>query len=230
MKSGKTRRIGVSFLSRGGFVKYTHIIWDFNGTLLNDVDIGIQSINVLLAARGMAELPSADAYREVSGFPIIEYYKRIGFDFSEEPYDKVALEWVEQYTSRMGNATLYDGAEELLGLVRKMGMGQILLSATELDMLRTQVDSLGIGRFFDEICGMDNVYAHGKKSLGQKWAREHMDARALFVGDTDHDFEVASEMGADCVLFSGGHQSYARLSQLGCPVVRHLSELKNYIL
>ena len=221
---------GVSFLSvRFEVVKYTHIIWDFNGTLLNDVDIGIQSINVLLAKRGLNMLSSAEEYRAVSGFPIVEYYKRIGFDFSKEPYDKVAPEWVEQYMSRVDQAELYADALPMLEYVRQKQLGQILLSATELNMLCGQVAALGIGHYFDEICGMDNVYAHGKLSLAQKWREGHSDAKALFVGDTDHDFEVASAIGADCVLFSGGHQSHDRLARLGCPVIDRLCDLKNYL-
>ena len=221
---------GVSFLSvRFDFVKYTHVIWDFNGTLLNDVDIGIQSINVLLKKRGLNTLSSAEEYRAVSGFPIVEYYKRIGFDFSKEPYDKVAPEWVEQYMQRVDKARLYADALLMLEYVRQKKLGQTLLSATELKMLCGQVAALGIGHYFHEVCGMDNVYAHGKLSLAQKWREEHSDAVALFVGDTDHDFEVASAIGADCVLFSGGHQSHDRLVRLGCPVIDRLCELKNYL-
>ncbi len=209
-------------------MNYTHIIWDFNGTLLNDVDIGIQSINILLKARGLNEL-DGDIYREVSGFPIVDYYKRIGFDFSQEPYDKLALEWVAQYTSRMDEAKLYEGALDMLAYVRDGGVGQILLSATELNMLKDQVASLGIGAWFDEICGMDNVYAHGKRSLAERWRENHPSAKVLFVGDTDHDLEVAEAIGADCVLFSGGHQSRVRLVRLGYPVIDHLTELKNFL-
>lgn len=211
-------------------MKYTHVIWDFNGTLLNDVEIGIQSINVLLSRRGMPTLDTEEAYRKVSGFPIIDYYKRLGFDFSKEPYDKVAVEWVDQYTSRMDLAPLYDGVFPMLSLVREKGIGQVLLSASELEMLMGQAKTLGIVEWFDEILGMDNVYAHGKLSLGKRWREEHPDAVALFVGDTDHDFEVARAMGADCVLFSGGHQSYDRLARLGCPVIRRISDLEAYII
>ena len=209
-------------------MKYTDVIWDFNGTILDDVEIGVCSINVLLEARGLPRL-SCDTYREVSGFPIVDYYKRIGFDFSEEPYDKVALEWVAQYRSRESQAPLYDGVREVLAYLRQKGLRLTLLSATEIDMLNSQVSSLELNSYFDEICGMDNVYAHGKVSLGHAWRKRNMDARVLFVGDTDHDFEVAAAMGADCVLFSGGHQSSERLLKLGAPVIGSLSELKKYI-
>ncbi len=210
-------------------MKYTHVIWDFNGTLLNDVDIGIQSINVLLSARGLPVLATPDAYREVSGFPIVEYYKRIGFDFSKESYDDVALEWVEQYMRRADLAQLYDGALSVLKSVRERGLRQILLSATELSMLQGQVAALGIENYFDEICGMDNVYAYGKRTLAERWRGEHPEAKALMIGDTDHDSEVAEAMGADCLLFCKGHQSRERLGRIGRPVIDSLAEILIYL-
>ena len=210
-------------------MKYTHIIWDFNGTMLDDVRVCIDAVNVLLRARNLPTLDSEEAYREVSGFPVIDYYKRIGFDFSKEPYDKVALEWVEQYTEHVHEASLYSDVLAVLSYFREQGMKQILLSASEIKMLKGQVASLGIGEFFDQICGMDNVYAHGKISLAKTWRRENPEAVALFVGDTDHDMEVAKVIDADCVLFSGGHQSRRRLEETGYPVVDRLTELESLL-
>ena len=126
-------------------------------------------------------------------------------------------------------STVYPGVLEVIKDCRERGMVQVLLSATELGMLQRQVESLRIGDFFDEVCGMDNIYAHGKVSLGQKWRAEHPDAKVLFVGDTDHDLAVARVIGADCVLFSGGHQSRERLLANGCPVIDSFSELKSYL-
>ena len=210
-------------------MKYSHIVWDFNGTILNDVDACIGAVNVLLAARGLAELSSVESYRAVQEFPVINYYVKLGFDFSKESFDDVAVEWVEQYWERFPHATVFPGALETSAELRARGVKQVLLSATEIGMLRKQVAQLGIADRFDEICGMDNIYAHGKISLAQAWREAHPDAKPLFVGDTDHDLAVARSIGADCILFSGGHQARERLLSHGCPVIDRFSELKNYL-
>lgn len=210
-------------------MKYTHIIWDFNGTIFDDVDIGIESVNVLLAARHMPLITSRNYYRSVHSFPVIDYYRKIGFDFSKESFDDIAVEWVNEYLSRVPCAGVNPEALEMLGFVRTLGLKQILLSATELEMLKGQVADLGIEHYFDEICGMDNIYAHGKKSLAERWRREHPDAKALLIGDTDHDFEVACEMGADCILFAGGHQSREQFMSLDCAVVDSLLAVKSFL-
>lgn len=210
-------------------MKYTHIIWDFNGTIFDDVDIGIESVNVLLAARHMPLIASREYYRSVHSFPVIDYYRKIGFDFSKESFDDIAVEWVNEYLSRVPRAGVNPEALEMLGHVRELGLKQILLSATELEMLKGQVADLGIAHYFDEICGMDNIYAHGKKSLAERWRREHPDAKALLIGDTDHDFEVACTMGADCILFAGGHQSGEQFASLDCAVVDSLLAVKSFL-
>lgn len=232
MKSIKTRRTVpacLSYRKKGEIMKYTHVIWDFNGTILDDVDVCIDSVNVLLSARSMPLITSREYYCSIHSFPVTAYYERLGFDFSKESYDALAVEWVDQYLSRVPQAKLHKGALEMLEYMRQIGLGRVLLSATEEDMLKRQATELGIDRCFDEICGMDNIYAHGKKSLAQKWRAEHPNAVALFVGDTDHDLEVAQAIGADCVLFSGGHQSRERLLPAGYPVINQLDELKSFL-
>ncbi len=216
-------------LVRGSMKKYTHIIWDFNGTILDDVAIGVEAINVLLEKRGLDRLDSLATYRQISGFPIIDYYKRLGFDFSKEPYQTVAHEWVAEYMSRMDRADLYPGAHEMLTYLGQRGYHRILLSATELKMLQGQLEALSLAPQFDQILGMDNVYAHGKLSIALSWRRQNPSARVLFVGDTDHDYEVAMAMDADCLLFDGGHQSRERLVPLGCPVISELPQILNFL-
>ena len=210
-------------------MKYTHILWDFNGTILNDVQACIESVNVLLVARGLDEIASVEEYRAIQEFPVINYYVKLGFDFEKESFDDVAVEWVKEYWSRFPDAQVYPEVLEIIERYRAQGVKQVLLSATELSMLQKQVKGMGIAHHFDEICGMDNIYAHGKISRGEKWRADHPDARVLFVGDTDHDLAVARAIGADCVLFAGGHQARARLEMNGCPVIDRFAELEAFL-
>ena len=211
-------------------MKYTHIVWDFNGTLLNDIRAGIDAVNVMLSARGLATIDSVDAYRELFCFPIIKYYAKLGFDFEREDYYTVlAPEWVAMYLENYKHSTLTAGAVETLNALGEMGYVQTLLSATELQMLKGQVAELGLEQYFGEVCGLDNIHAGSKVDTAVAWKAAHPDAVALFVGDTIHDYEVASAVGADCVLYSGGHQSRAQLEACGCPIIEKLPDLIGYL-
>jgi phosphoglycolate phosphatase len=195
---------------------YTHVIWDFNGTVYDDVDACIQSANRLLEAYSLAPLPSKEEYRAKFGFPIIEYYARLGFDFERYPYAKLAVEWVDYYMELSANSKVYEEIPSVLDAVRERGQEQWILSATEANMLKGQLRSLGILHCFHGVLGMDNIHAHSKEEIGVAWRRAHPNACALMVGDTDHDAQVAAAMGVDCVLVAKGHQSKERLEQCKC--------------
>lgn len=228
--SGCCFNVGNSPIFKGWNLKYTHLIWDFNGTVLDDVEIGIESANALLAKCGVASIPSLTYYRSVFGFPIRDYYERLGIDFEKTPFEVLAPIWVEEYLSRASRAALNEGVMETIAAVKKCGIQQILLSATEIGMLRGQLSALDIESCFDGVFGLDNIHAVSKEKRAQLWCEENPTARPLFFGDTDHDYAVAKATGNDCVLFSGGHQSRKQLSKLGCPVVDNIADILEYLV
>ena len=205
-------------------MKYTHIIWDFNGTVLNDMQAGLDSTNQMLAARGLPVLESLDHYRRVFGFPVKEYYRRLGFDFEREDYHTVlAPMWVELYCKNSASAPLFEGVAPLTAALRRAGCHQSILSASQREMLIDQLRERGALDWFDEIWGLESIHAYGKEGLAQSWREAHPDARAVLLGDTTHDFEVATLLGADCILIAAGHHDRERLCACGVPVVDSLS-------
>ncbi len=206
-------------------LKPDYIIWDFNGTILDDVQTGIDSVNLLLRNRNLPEIPDADAYRNVFGFPIRDYYQRLGFDFTKEPYEEVAVEWVEAYLRNVPQAPLCSGVLETLAFFRANQVSQVVLSATKLEMLENQLQQLGIRHYFEVVMGLDNIYATSKAQLSIDWKQRHPNKSMLMIGDTIHDFEVAKLMGAACILVEGGHQTRDVLTSTGCEVVHNLFEI-----
>ena len=198
---------------------YTHIIWDFNGTIYDDVDACIKSANRLLGAYGLPLVTSVEKYRELFGFPIQDYYERMGFDFEKTPFSVLAPEWMDYYFEYSAGSTTYPDIPEVLDALHKKGMEQWILSASEINMLRGQLKELGILDCFDGILGLDNIHAKSKKDIGVAWKAANPDICALMIGDTDHDAEVAAAMGVDCVLVAAGHQSRARLENCNCLAV-----------
>ncbi len=209
-------------------MKYTCVAWDFNGTIMDDVKIGIESVNVLLEKRGLKTLESREEYQRVFGFPIIDYYRRLGFDFEIEPYEEIAVEWVNEYTAREKTACTVDGVRELLNEFKCKGFRQIIISACEQEMLERNLKMLGVADFFDEICGIDNIYASSKVEIARGWKTRNPSEKVLFIGDTDHDLSAAEAMEADCILVAAGHQSYESLCErsLGAKVFKSMKEVK----
>ncbi len=205
-------------------MKYTHIIWDFNGTILDDVLPCLDVVNALLDRRGLKTV-NIDTYKKVFGFPIKDYYRAVGFDFSVESYEELADEWAELYRNAAESCTLCEGVESALAHFASLGLKQIILSATEKNLLRAQLAPLGIESYFEETLALDNLLAVSKVELGKEWIKRERPQKALFIGDTVHDFETAKAMGVDCVLIAKGHQCKKRLSAMGVPVLDSVLDL-----
>ena len=203
------------------------IIWDYNGTLLDDLSIGVQCINKMLTKR---ELPllSKDQYREAFTFPVKKYYETVGFNFNKEDWDITAKEFIALYTSLLPNSNIFPEAIQLLSKFENLGKKQFILSAMEQNMLNESVKTENIGTFFSEVSGIDNIYASSKIENGIKMIEKHQLAanEVCLLGDTVHDYEVSQELGCQCILIAAGHQSIEKLKQTGCPnVVNHLNDI-----
>ena len=196
--------------------KYTNIIWDWNGTLLNDVSICIKSINILLKHRNL-ELLTETKYREVFTFPVRKYYEHIGFDFSAEDFTIPAHEFITNYNNYFTEAKLFTDAVEVLDYFSKNNYRQFILSAMEQDSLVKSVKDRDIIDYFDTIIGIDNHFATSKIDSGYKLIETmKLDkSKTVMIGDTLHDVEVADAMSIDCILVSRGHQSYDVLKTNG---------------
>lgn len=203
-----------------------HIIWDWNGTLINDVTICLGIINRLLDKYELKPV-SVDEYRQAFSFPVKSYYKKLGFDFSKIPYEQVAHEFIALYLEASGEASLAKDARNALTFFNERNRNQYVLSAMEQQALNQAIQHHHIAEYFDQVYGIRDHYAHGKADLGRQFMEAHrLDAsRSIFIGDTLHDYEVASAMGIDCILVASGHQSFERLKHSGTKVVHSLEEI-----
>ena len=206
------------------------IIWDWNGTVLDDVLVCKTIANIMLAERDIPTLPDLDAYRAVFGFPIKRYYEKMGYRFGpeDESYESVADEFIVYYDRLYRDSVLRPGIVAFLDKLKGEGYRQVLLSATRHDQLVEQVSAFGdVGDRFERKLGLSDHYAFSKAALAKAFIEGEgiPRDRTLFIGDTDHDFEVSSAIGCPCILLEGGHQSRERLLKVGVPVLRDLIEL-----
>ena len=208
------------------------IIWDWNGTLFDDVSTGPSILNRMLAKREKPPLRDLDHYREIFQFPVENYYRAAGLDFSSESFESMAADYIALYPIESQSCGLAEGAKEALEAFRQAGFGQNILSASEQGLLEIQLAKLGIGEYFSHVIGQEDGYAVGKTERGLQWLREEgiPPADCVLIGDTDHDAQTAKKLGCRCVLLACGHQSRERLQRTGAVVVDSLHEAVNFIL
>jgi phosphoglycolate phosphatase len=206
------------------------ILWDWNGTLLNDTEHCIRCMNILLKNRNLPPLPK-ERYLNIFTFPVIDYYKQLGFDFAREKFEIPAEEFIYHYNIDFESVSLFDDALEILYFFHSKGFRQYIISAMQHDALVQSVEQHKIQGYFEKITGIEDNFAFGKTAIANKLIAEMKidPTSALFIGDTLHDAEVAAEINVDIVLISNGHQHHSRLINSGTRVFTSLRLFREYI-
>ena len=203
---------------------YQHVIWDWNGTLLDDAWLCVEIMSGMLAQRGLPPM-SMERYEQIFDFPVVDYYHKAGFDFAVEPFVKLSDEFMATYNRRVRECPLRPGVRDVLLIGQQRGIAQSILSAMQQDTLNGLLDHFDLRTFFTSVTGLDNHHAAGKLARAQDWIAAQSIPRAaiLLVGDTTHDVEVAQALGVDCVVIHSGHHSRERLAATGAPLLDGLT-------
>lgn len=218
-------------MSRLADRSYTHIFWDWNGTLLDDVRLCIEVMNSLVEKHHLPLL-TLERYHQVFDFPVRDYYERLGLNFETAPFEIIGSEFMATYHQHWRQCGLHQQAEKCLKDFALQGISQVILSAADVTLLQECVGHYNLTSYFEAVLGLNHHYADGKLGI----AREYMEKisvppeNILFIGDTRHDYDVARAIGVDCILFSGGHHPIEKLQRCGVPVIHSLGESRQFVL
>jgi len=207
---------------------YTHILWDWNGTLFDDVELCRQLINELLTEYSLPEI-SLKQYRDIFTFPVKDYYAKAGLDLKNNSFEELGKRWMKQYELRKISSFLFPFTNNVLEKIKELNIEQSILSAYSENSLVSIVEHYGINEYFSHIAGLDHIYATSKVDIGKELIKKIGNGKGtvLMIGDTEHDFEVASEIGADCILIANGHQCKEKLTNCGIEVFDSMEQLLN---
>lgn len=211
-------------------VEIENILFDFNGTIVDDVDLCLDILNEMLVLRNHPPI-SIEKYLEIFTFPVIEYYKKAGFILPEDDFDELAKYFIKEYSKRNNLCKLNDGVEDILSFFYSQGKKMAIVSASWIDLLKRQLAFYHIDKYFFGISGLDNISAEGKISSAQRFIFENkLDiSKTIFIGDTLHDEEVAEALNIKCILIANGHQSRKVLEQGKSIVLDDISQLKDIL-
>lgn len=206
--------------------KYAHVIWDWNGTLVNDVWLCIEIINDLLEQQDLKTI-TAEEYRKIFDFPILDYYTKLGFDFEKESFESLCEKFISPYKQRVLTCHLHENAKKVLNHFSEKGIGQSILSASEQGSLEEMVNGYELGNHFENVLGLSDNMAFGKVAIGKQLINQLNipGEEIVYIGDTVHDFEVAEAIGVDCILVANGHHNVEKLRTVTEKIVDSLDEL-----
>lgn len=189
-----------------------HIIWDWNGTLLDDVNHAVAVVNSLLEDH---QLPLIDKnkYRAIFDFPVIDYYQKLGFDFKKISFENLCHQFVDRFMDGALNLPLIPEMKTVLMQLHKEKLVQSVLSASDQENLDSMITHFELNKVFNFVFGIDNKFACSKVERGHELINNSgiHPSKTVIIGDTLHDLEVAKALGIDAVLISHGHQCPTRL-------------------
>jgi len=148
--------------------KYQHIIWDWNGTLVDDSFIFVDIMNDYLSLYGLPEITPED-YKNNFCFPVNNYYKRLGFKLSEKEFKKLSVNFIQKYKKVMFFPSLKKDILSVLKYLKKLHYKQFVVSAQEQGLLRQSVDYYGLTGYFGGSFGLNNNLAVSKKSVAKNF-------------------------------------------------------------
>lgn len=204
------------------------ILWDYNGTIINDMELCLDVEKFMLRERGMFAEYTMDDYRDLFCFPVKDYYLKLGYTFKDETYEEISVEFNNLYDMGFNQCRLVDGVLDKIRESSEKGYRNVILSACEHTKLLIQTDALGISQYFEERLGIDNDLAGSKIGMAKAWMERSgvNPSDCMFIGDTIHDMETSLAIGVqDFTLVACGHQSYNVLKKATDKVVQAMSEV-----
>lgn len=211
-------------------MKYKAVLWDWNGTLIDDAAAACDTVNDMQRENGAPEI-DMERYYTLVDTPIKKFYTGL-LGREDIDFPAISESFHSGYDSRLMQIELMDGAEEILALCKSSGIVSVIVSASHTDEVNSLLKRYGIDGYFMRVLGADNNFAESKTGRTVRFFSElGIDkSEALFVGDTLHDYDTAEALGIDCALISGGHQGRKILETTGAYVFDNLSELKDILI
>ena len=201
----------------------THLVWDWNGTLLDDLHLVVSSTNAAFASID-GPVVSADEHRREFQRPVADYYAGVlGRAVDAEEFGRLDKIFHDAY--RLGLTTC-GLAADAMSAIRSWPGTQSLLSMWFHDELVPAVEIYGLAGVFTRVDGLRGRIG-GDLKAGH--LARHLDdlgvpgTSAVLIGDSLDDAAAAAAAGAGCVLYTGGFTDTARLHASGLPVADTLT-------
>ena len=202
----------------------THLVWDWNGTLLDDLSLVVSSTNHAFAAVGGRPV-DPDEHRARFRRPVAEFYAEIlERAVDDEEFGELDRIFHDAYRLGLTSMTL---AADAMSAIKTWPGSQSLLSMWFHNELVPAVESYGLAGVFTRVDGLrTEVGGHLKAGhLATHLAGLGLPGdQVVLIGDSLDDAAAADSVGGQVVLYTGGFTHPDKLRGSGRPVADTLLE------
>ncbi len=205
------------------------VIWDFNGTLIDDAEAGILAVNDMLTKRSQKPIDKVQ-YAAAVDTPIWKFYEKVFVKGSITP-EEAMVEFDTGYEKYLSENPLMEGALEMLRYFKEKDINQLVVSASHIDKVSARLKELNLYHYFDRVLAHSDYKAGDKTYLAKEYLKEKCISpeNVVVIGDCVFDYNMAEGIGASCILTTKGHQTRRELSQTKALIVDSLTEIKNIV-
>ena len=202
----------------------TTILWDFNGTVMDDMGASAGAVNAMLQKRNLP-LISEEWYTKHLIMPLEAFYESVGFDMQKERIEEVSAEF--QQECKKFPRPVFPEVREALAQFQNAGYRQLLFSSLYHDLLIAQAQERGVADYFEGIVGRQDRSLGGKEAAVQAYLEQHRiePKQVLIVGDLTTDADMARYVGSPCALICKGHQHREILEKTDAYVLDSAAEI-----
>jgi phosphoglycolate phosphatase-like HAD superfamily hydrolase len=210
-----------------------HIVWDWNGTLFDDVEAVVAATSEIFAPYGLGPF-DVDEFRALYTRPVwLAYERLLGRKLEDGEWERLDGAWHDSYHRLMERCALAADARQTIDVLTAAGHSHSLLSMWWHERLVPTVARLGLAAAFRRVDGLrlpEQAGGHKAGLLVPHLAGLGVAADdVIMIGDSADDALAAKQAGARAVLYAGGVTGRASLERLGVPVVTRLADAVNHI-
>lgn len=211
-------------------MRYKNIIWDYNGTIVDDARLAVDAENIVLKSYGLPEIDLEYYLRECE-MPIVGFYRKIFPNFDSYDFAEIAERFLNNYDMLFPMAGVFPETAEMIRSLHSEGYRQAVISGFETGRLKKSLAGFGLADYFEFMSGSDDIDCGDKSDRAVIVCGKYGFApkETLFIGDMYHDCETAQKVGSDCVLIAKGHQGAEVLRKYGVTVLDSAKELAEYL-
>jgi phosphoglycolate phosphatase len=184
---------------------YELVVFDWDGTLMDSTHVIAASLQSACADVGVAVPTQADA-RYVIGLGLDDTFNHVAPSLDAEGRRRLSERYRHHFLAREGQAPLYAGVAEMLAELHGAGRRLAVATGKARRGLERALDQTGLRPWFEATRCADEGFAkpHPDMLLMLLDITGIDPARAVMVGDTTHDLELAANAGVDAVAVSYG--------------------------
>lgn len=193
-------------------MKPSIVIWDWNGTVFDDLQISLDAVNYILEKRGLPHI-DRETYYEYLDTPIIKFYQK-ALRSDDVDFDGISLDFNTYYRRELHRACPTAGIIDIIKALDEINVPQMIISASHISYIDSALKELDIKKYFQKIIAAEDYVAGSKIDRAEAFMEKSgiPQSGRIVIGDTRHDYDMAKRIGASCILLTSGHEGKKKLS------------------